>query len=70
MSRCSDEIVLVTGKGNPAGIFLPWDTPEMPTEVRHEMFLRLSAQIAATLKAKGVKEQEVLDDFAASRSRS
>lgn len=66
----SDDVVLVTREGTPAGFFLPWDTPELPVEVRREVFLRLSEQIGATLKAKDVNEQEVLGDFAASRSHS
>jgi len=44
--------------------------PELPVEVRREVFLRLSEQVGAALKAKDVDEQEVLGDFAASRSHS
>jgi hypothetical protein len=66
----SDDVILVTREGTPAGFFLPWDTPELPVEVRREVFLRLSEQIGAELKAKGISEPEVLGDFAASRSRS
>lgn len=65
----SDDVILVTRDGAPAGFFLPWDTPELPLEVRREVFLRLSEQIGAELDAKGVSEQEVLGDFAASRRR-
>jgi len=66
----SDDVILVTRGGTPAGFFLPWDTPELPVEVRREVFLRLSEEIGLALKAKNVDEQEVLGDFAASRSRS
>jgi hypothetical protein len=66
----SDDVVLVTREGTPAGFFLPRDTPEPPVEVRREVFLRLSEQVGAALKAKDVDEQEVLGDFAASRSRN
>ena len=65
----SEDVILVTRDGAPAGFFLPWDTPELPLEVRREVFLRLSEQIGADLQARGVGEQEVLDDFAASRRR-
>jgi hypothetical protein len=65
----SEDVVLVTRDGAPAGFFLPWDTPELPVEVRREVFLRLSDQVGAELSAKNVSEREVLDDFAASRSR-
>lgn len=65
----SDDVILVTRDGVPAGFFLPWDSPEVPVEVRREVFLRLSEQIGAQLDAQGVSEQEVLEDFAASRRR-
>lgn len=65
----SDDVILVTRDGAPAGFFLPWDTPELPLEVRREVFVRLSEEIGAKLQAAGVSEQEVLDDFAAERRR-
>lgn len=65
----SDEVILVTREGSPAGFFLPWDTPQLPVEVRREVFLRLAEQIGGQLAAKNVTEQEVLDDFAADRRR-
>ena len=65
----SEDVILVTGDGAPAGFFLPWETPELPVEVRREVFQRLSEQIGAKLEADGVTEQEVLDDFAADRRR-
>jgi hypothetical protein len=60
----SEDVILVTRDGAPAGFYLPWDTPELPVEVRREVFLRLSEQIGAQLTEQGT-EQEVLDDFAA-----
>ena len=65
----SDDVILVTRDGAPAGFYLPWDTPELPVEVRREAFLRLSEQIGAQIQAQGASEQEVLDDFAAGRRR-
>jgi hypothetical protein len=65
----SDDVILVTREGSPAGFFLPWDTPQLPVEVRREVFLRLAEQIGGQLAAKNVTEQEVLDDFAADRRR-
>lgn len=65
----SEDVILVTRDGVPAGFFLPWDTPELPAEIRSEVFLRLSEQIGTHLGAQGVGEQEVLDDFAADRGR-
>jgi hypothetical protein len=66
----SEDVILVTRDGAPAGFFLPWDTPDVPLQVRAEVFLRLSEQVGAELSAQGVSEQEILDDFAASRRRS
>ncbi len=65
----SEDIILVTREGRPAGFFLPWDAPELPKDLRREVFLRLSEQIAAQRKARSVTEEEVLSDFAASRRR-
>ena len=65
----SQDVILVTRDGAPAGFYLPWDTPEVPVEVRREVFLRLSEQIGAQLQQQGASEQEVVDDFAASRRR-
>ena len=65
----SDDVILVTRDGRPAGFFLPWDAPELPADVRREVFLRLTEQIAAQRAARGVTEEEVLSDFAAARRR-
>jgi hypothetical protein len=65
----SEDVILVTRDGAPAGFYLPWDTPEVPVEVRREVFLRLSEQIGAQLQEQGTSEQQVVDDFAASRRR-
>ena len=65
----SDDVILVTRDGRPAGFFLPWTAPELPDEVRREVFLQLTQQIAAQREARGVTEEEVLDDFASARRR-
>ncbi len=65
----SEDVILVTRDGAPAGFYLPWDTPELPVEVRREVFLRLSEQIDTQLGEQGTTEHEVLDDFAAGRRR-
>jgi hypothetical protein len=64
----SADLMLVTDDA-PVGFFLPWNTPELPVEVRREVFTRLSGQIGAQLDAKGVSESRVLDDFAVARGR-
>lgn len=65
----SHDVILVTRDGAPAGFYLPWDTPELPVEVRREVFLRLSEEIGVQLEADGASEQEILDDLAAGRRR-
>jgi hypothetical protein len=65
----SDDIILVTREGRPAGFFLPWQAPDLPDDVRREVFLRLTEQIAAQRETKAVSEEEVLRDFAAERGR-
>ena len=49
----SDDVILVTREGTPAGFFLPWDTPELPVEVRREVFLRLSEQVGGFIAIPG-----------------
>lgn len=65
----SEDVILVTREGSPAGFFLPWATPRLPVEARRDAFLRLSEQIGGELAASGATDQEVLDDFAADRGR-
>jgi hypothetical protein len=65
----SDDVILVTREGRPAGFFLPWQAPNLPEDVRREVFLRLTEQIGAQREAQGVSEEEVLSDFAAERGR-
>jgi hypothetical protein len=63
----SEDVILVTRLGRPAGFSLPSQAPELPDDVRREVFLRLTEQIAAQRYARGVSEEEVLVDFTAER---
>jgi hypothetical protein len=63
----SQDLLLVTRDGIPAGFFVPWADPDIPDEVRRAVFLRLAERVRADRKTKGVTEKEVLRDFAASR---
>ena len=65
----SDDVLLITRDGLPAGFFLPWDARELPSDARSELFLRLSEQIGSKLKEQGSSEEEVVADFVARRSR-
>ena len=63
----SDDVVLVTRDGLPAGFFVPWTTSDLPDNVRREVFGKLADLIGAQRRAVGVTEEEVLADFAAAR---
>jgi len=65
----SDDVILITRAGLPAGFFLPWNARELPSDAQRELFIRLSEQIGEQLKAHGASEEEVLADFTASRRR-
>lgn len=65
----SDDVILVTRDGRPAGFYLPWELSELPDDVRGELFARLTDQIAEELRRRDVSEEEVLSDFAAARRR-
>ncbi len=43
----SDDVILVTRDGRPAGFFVPWRAPELPDDVPREVFLRLAELTAA-----------------------
>ena len=66
----SEDVILITRDGLPAGFFLPWDARELPSDAQSQLFLRLSEQIGSPLREQRVSEVEVLADFAAHRSRS
>ena len=63
----SRDVVLVTRDGKPAGFFIPWDRPDLPVELRRELFLQLGDSIRAEREAEGVTEEEILADFAERR---
>lgn len=66
----SEDVVLVTRDGKPAGFWMPWGKSELPLDVRREMSAVLAEHIRAQLKATGTTEEEVLADFAAERAAS
>ncbi|MGI8827898.1 MAG: hypothetical protein ACR2JC_20165 [Chloroflexota bacterium] len=64
----SEDVILVTRDGKPAGFYIPWDKPDLPLELRRELFVELGDAIRAEREAGGVTEEEVLADFAEWRS--
>ena len=66
----SEDVLLITRDGLPAGFFLPWNSSELPSDAQRQLFLKLSEQIGTQLKEREGTGDEVLLDFAAHRRRS
>lgn len=64
------ENVLVTSHGRPTAMIFPLKDPtKLPLEVRRQLYLELSAQLAEQLQAKGVTEDEIQRDFEGFKKR-
>jgi hypothetical protein len=59
--------ILVTRRGRLAGIFFPRPENSLPVELKRELFEMLSGDVARQLKRRKVSEDNVLEDFEASR---
>lgn len=59
----SREPVLIMRRGEVAGIYFPTPLEAVPFEFRKDIFLSLTNAIKKDLARKGVKEDEVLEDF-------
>jgi len=59
--------VLIMRRSKVAGIYVPLDDRDLSLELRRDMQLALAQKIQASLKAKGFTEQDILDDFEATR---
>lgn len=61
---------LVTKHGKIAGVYIPLDTADrLPDDWRREIGRMLSAYFAGILRAKGVSDKDVAEDFRAYRRR-
>ena len=65
----SDTPILVTRRGRLAGIFFPRPEATLPIELKRELFTTLSHEVAKQLKRRHVSEEDVLQDFQASREK-
>lgn len=63
----SEDVILVTRDGTPAGFFIPWSFGDIPVDLRRELFSAITTRIRAERDAIGLTEEEVLADFSASR---
>lgn len=61
--------VLVTRRGRLAGIFFPHPEATLPIELKRELYDTLSNNVAQQLKRRNVSEDEVIEDFEASRKK-
>jgi hypothetical protein len=61
--------ILVTRHGRLAGIFFPRPEVTLPIELKRELYDMLSRDIARELKKRGGSEDEILEDFDASRRK-
>ena len=61
--------ILVTRRGRLAGIFFPRPEITLPIELKRELYDMLSSDVARQLKRRKVSEDDVLEDFEASRKR-
>lgn len=65
-----DEPVLLTRDGKAAAVLYPLRDPKkLPLELRRQLFLELTDDIAKQLEAQGVTEEDIEREFAASRHR-
>lgn len=65
-----DEPVLVTRQGRISGLYVPLDDPDrIQDDLRRDLVSTVGRYIAGALEAKGVSEEEVLEDFDAFRRR-
>lgn len=57
------EPLIIMRRGEVAGIFFPVPLDTIPFELKKDLFLTLTESIRKRLEVKGIKEEEVLDDF-------
>jgi len=65
----SEDVILVTRDGSPAGFFVPWTASDLPLDLRRQLFGKINVALQKEREKTGVTEEEVLADFAASRRR-
>ena len=61
--------ILVTRRGRLAGVFFPRPEATLPLELKRELFVILSSDVARQIKKRGLTEDEVLSDFESWRKK-
>lgn len=65
-----DEPVLLTRDGKISGLYLPLKNPDqISDDLRRDLVSAVGRHLAGALEAKGVGEEEILEDFDAFRRR-
>jgi hypothetical protein len=59
----SKEPLIIMRRGEIAGIFFPVPLESIPFEFKKDLFMTLTESIKKKLEVKGVKEEDVLEDF-------
>lgn len=59
----SKEPLLILRRSEIAGIFFPLPSQAFPFEIKKDLFLTLTESIKKRLKLKGVREEDILEDF-------
>jgi hypothetical protein len=57
------EPLIIMRRGEVAGIFFPTPLESVPFEFKRDIFTALTDSIKGKLQAKGIKEEEILEDF-------
>jgi hypothetical protein len=64
-----EEPLLVTRRGRLAGVFFPWTESTLPVDLKRELFLALTADIAKQVAKAKIDEDEVQANFAEWRKK-
>jgi len=59
----SKDPILVTRRGQLAGVFLPLCGQSLPVDLKQQLFAMLTAEIARQIKRRGASERQILADF-------
>ena len=59
----SKDPILVTRRGQLAGVFFPWPEGTLPIELKREVFSVFSDQLRRQVKKRGLSEDAILADF-------
>jgi prevent-host-death family protein len=66
----SDESVLVTRHGKPAALVLSLKDPQkIPPEIRRQLFLAMTKDLAKQLRTGKVTEEKIQSDFESHKKR-